>query len=175
MTQRPPPQAEAPDPVSELYARPGFLIRRAHQIAVGLFLEEAGEVATTTQYGAMVVLDAHDDLDQIGLSKRLGIDRSTTALVVGKLEAAGYLVREADAGDRRRNVLRLTSSGVDALATLAEPATRARVRLLAALTDPEAKRLIALLDRFVAAFNGHARAPIAEARAPSQGRDRGKA
>ena len=164
MTQSSPPGSE-PGPLAELYHRPGFLIRRAHQIAVGLFLEEASALGiTTTQYGAMVVLDTCPDLDQIGLASRLGIDRSTAALVVGKLEAAGHVAREVDAKDRRRNVLRLTPAGANVLARLGEPAERARLRLLEALPEAEADRLVTLLDRFVTAFNGEARAPIAAAK-----------
>src|SRR5262249_24959426 len=46
------------DPLDELYRRPGFMIRRAHQIAVALFLEETGELKiTTTQYGILCILE----------------------------------------------------------------------------------------------------------------------
>ena len=172
MTKRA-PSASDPDPLVELYARPGFLIRRAHQIAVGLFLEEASAQAiTTTQYGAMVVLNTYDSLDQISLSKRLGIDRSTAALVVGKLEAAGHVVREVDEADLRRNVIRLTPKGAHVLFRLREPAERARQRLLAALPEPEAQRFVVLLDKFVSAFNSEARAPIGPLNAPGRRLDR---
>ena len=156
-------KGEAPDDVQldVLYARPGFLIRRAHQISVWLFLQEMGGLATTTtQYGAMVILRLRKGLDQIGLAKLLGTDRSTTALVVGKLEKAGYAVREADAQDKRRNVLRLTEAGIDALDAMAEPAERARQALLSALTEAEARRFLSLLENFVTAFNSDTRAPI---------------
>ena len=75
------------DPLDELYRRPGFMIRRAHQIAVSLFLEETGELGiTTTQYGILVLLKHHDGIDQITVSKLLGLDRSTTGTVLEKLE-----------------------------------------------------------------------------------------
>jgi hypothetical protein len=70
--------------LKDLYERPGFMLRRAHQISVSLFLAEVQDVeVTTTQYGVLVILQKRENLDQIGLSKLVGLDRSTTALVVG--------------------------------------------------------------------------------------------
>ena len=163
MTPHRPTRPDRPDPIDELYGRPGFLIRRADQIARGVFLDAADGACTTTQYGALVVLGASTDLDQISLSRLLGIDRSTTALVVGKLEQAGYLARSGDATDRRRRVLQLTPEGVQALDRLTQPAAQARAALLAALTPSEGERLTRLLQVFVAAFNEQARAPISTA------------
>lgn len=146
---------------AELYRRPGFLMRRAHQITVSLFLMEAAALGvTTTQFGAMVVLRAHRGLDQVGLAKLVGIDRSTAALVVGKLETAGYVASESDPADRRRKVLVLTAAGHAALDRLAEPARRARERALSPFTEEEATIFLDLLERFVDSLNGDARAPI---------------
>jgi MarR family transcriptional regulator, lower aerobic nicotinate degradation pathway regulator len=155
--------------LDELYHRPGFLIRRAHQIAVSIFLEEASELGiTTTQYGALVVLSLRDNLDQVGLSTLVGIDRSTTALVVSKLEASGYLVRTSDQTDKRRKVLAITSSGRDILARVGEPAKRTRDRELAVFSREESATFLHLLAKFVGAFNAETRAPI---RAQSAFRD----
>jgi DNA-binding MarR family transcriptional regulator len=132
--------------VDDLYRRPGFLIRRAHQISVALFLEETASLGiTTTQYGAMVILRARRNLDQVGLAKLVGIDRSTTALVVGKLEVMGYVIRDDDPADRRRKMLVLTKAGHDALDRIAAPAKRARKRALNAFTQQQAKTFLDLL------------------------------
>jgi DNA-binding MarR family transcriptional regulator len=147
--------------LTELYRRPGFLIRRAHQIAVSLFLEETAEFGiTTTQYGAMVVLRAMPQLDQVSLSRLVGIDRSTTALVVSKLIESGYVNCTTDAKDKRRNLLTLSRSGQNLLRKVTQPAQRARERLLSAFETHEAKLFVDLLERFVATFNAETRAPI---------------
>jgi MarR family transcriptional regulator, lower aerobic nicotinate degradation pathway regulator len=149
--------------VEDLYDRPGFLIRRAHQIAVSLFLAEAEQHVpgiTTTQYGAMVILRAKDSLDQAGLARLVGMDRSTAALVVGKLEAAGYIERNGDPKDKRRKTLALTDAGRAALQKMGEPAERSKDRILSIFTDQEAKTFIRLLRKMVEEFNGEARAPI---------------
>jgi DNA-binding MarR family transcriptional regulator len=155
-------------PLTPLYARPGFMIRRAHQIAASLFSEEAGRLGvTTTQYGILWVLQGRDDLDQIGLAKLMGLDRSTTGLVVGKLESGGLLTRRSDAVDRRRKVLMLTDEGRAVLARLAAPAQRAQDRLLSAFTDAEAELFLGLLGKFIATFNHSIRTPIVADESPS--------
>jgi MarR family transcriptional regulator, lower aerobic nicotinate degradation pathway regulator len=153
--------AKGDDLLDALYRRPGFLIRRAHQIAVSIFLEESEDLGiTTTQYGALVVLNTRHDLDQVGLATLVGIDRSTTALVVGKLESSGFLVREGDPRDKRRNVLVITDAGRAALASLAEPARRTRERELAMFSPEDQATFLRLLETFVDTFNANTRAPI---------------
>ena len=62
------------------------MIRRAHQIGVAIFLEEARESRITpTQYGVLVILGHRPGIDQNTLARLLGLDRSTTGLVVRKL------------------------------------------------------------------------------------------
>jgi DNA-binding MarR family transcriptional regulator len=147
--------------LNDLYARPGFLLRRAHQISVAIFLEETAAFGvTSTQYGALYVIQHVDGLDQIGLARLLGVDRSTSALVVTKLESAGWIVRQTDTADRRRKVLVLTAQGRALLEQLAGPAGRVRQRLLDVFTAEEGTQFLALLSKFADAFNGEIRAPL---------------
>ena len=144
-----------------LYRRPGFLLRRAHQISAALFLEEAAGLGlTTTQYGTMVVLRARGSLDQVGIATLVGIDRSTTALVVSKLEEAGYIERCDDIVDKRRKIITLSKSGHAMLDRVEQPAQRARERALEPFSAKDAAKFLALLERFVKVFNGQTRAPI---------------
>ena len=83
------------------------MIRRAHQIAVSLFLEETGALGVTNrQYGIMLVLKAEPGIDQITVAKLLGLDRSTTGMVLTKLEDAG-LVGRVVGDDRRKRSLKI--------------------------------------------------------------------
>lgn len=137
------------------------MLRRAHQISVSLFLAEAvGLGVTTTQFGAMIVLRAHHRIDQIGLAELLGVDRSTAALVVSKLLAAGYIASESDGKDKRRKMLTLTSAGHTMLDRLSAPAHRAMERALEPFSPEEADQFLDLLTRFVDQLNPSARAPI---------------
>ncbi len=147
--------------IQALYKRPGFLLRRAHQISVSLFMEQAAKLGvTTTQYGVLVILRSCEGLDQIGLSKKVGLDRSTTGLVIKKLETDGMIVRMEDSGDRRRKVIVLTAKGERKLEALRQPAARAQEIALSAFEPHEAERFLNLLGKFVDQFNGVTRAPI---------------
>jgi DNA-binding MarR family transcriptional regulator len=149
------------DPLEELYRRPGFMIRRVHQIAVALFVEETGKLGVTNrQYGILFVLRHRPGIDQISVANLLGLDRSTTAMVLKKLEQDGLVVRSVGAHDRRRHSLQLTKSGERLLSELAEPARKAQARVLSAFTSREQTLFLQLLDKFTRAFNDSTRVPL---------------
>jgi DNA-binding MarR family transcriptional regulator len=151
----------AKTPLGELYQRPGFMIRRVHQIAVSLFMEETGKLGVTNrQYGILFVLRHQPGIDQISVANLLGLDRSTTGMVLKKLEADGLVARSAVARDRRRHSLQLTRSGEALLRELTEPAKRARARVLSAFTPREQKLFLQLLGKFIRVFNESTRVPF---------------
>lgn len=162
MPKHSPAIADPPiDDIMSLYKRPGFLLRRAHQISVSLFTEAAADFGvTTTQYGVLVILRSTEGLDQIGLSKKVGLDRSTTGLVVKKLEERGLVVRCDDPNDLRRKVIVLTAKGERLLDSLRVPAARAQEQALSAFDPDEAAHFLSLLDKFVQTFNSVTRAPL---------------
>src|SRR5262245_8392578 len=160
--------------LDQLYRRPGFMIRRAHQIAVALFLEETGELGiTTTQYGILVLLRHQPGIDQISVAKLLGLDRSTTGMVVQKLEQAGLIARGVSA-DRRRRSLHLSGTGEKMLSRLAQPAKRAPARLLPALAPRERTQFLDMLDKLTHSFNGSTRVPLEPRRAKARSARTGK-
>jgi len=149
------------DPLEELYRRPGFMIRRMHQISVSVFLEETGKLRVTNrQWGILFLLTHRPGIDQTTVANLLGLDRSTTAMVVKNLEDDGLLVRSMDVRDRRRHSLQLTGSGKRLLSQLAEPARRAQARLLSVFTPRERALFLQLLDKFTREFNESTRIPI---------------
>jgi DNA-binding MarR family transcriptional regulator len=153
------------DPLEQLYRRPGFMIRRVHQIAVSLFLEETGMLGITNrQWGILFVLKHRPGIDQISVAKLLGLDRSTTGMVLGKLEANGLVKRAVGARDKRRHHLQLTPAGEIMLAKLAGPARRARTRALSAFTTREQTLFLDLLGKFIEKFNATTRVPLDQRR-----------
>src|ERR1700730_1049829 len=142
------------------------MIRRAHQIAVSLFLDETGDLGITNrQYGILFALRHRPGIDQISVARLLGLDRSTTGMVIKTLEKAGLIGRAVGARDRRRASLTLTRAGERMLERLAEPAQRAQTRVLSAFAPAERAQFLALLDKFIARFNEETRVPLAERRA----------
>src|SRR5262249_56254952 len=70
----------------QLWGRPGYLLRRLHQIHYALFFEEcAGFDITPVQYGLLTTLSLNPDLDQNSLARELGIDRTNVADVLNRL------------------------------------------------------------------------------------------
>ena len=147
--------------LEDIYRRPGFMIRRAHQIAVAVFLEEARESRITpTQYGVLLILERRPGIDQNTLARLLGLDRSTTGMVVRKLAGRGLVARATGAGDLRRRELKLTRSGAALLGRMLTSARRAQERLLSPLPARERQHFLDLLARLTEAFNETTRVPV---------------
>ena len=137
------------------------MIRRMHQIAVSVFIEETGKLRVTNrQYGIMLVLSHRPGIDQISIAKLLGLDRSTTGMVLNKLVKDGLVSRSVDADDRRRHSLQLTAPGTRLLSQLAQPAERSGRRLFSVFTSRERKVFVGLIRKFIQAFNDSTRIPV---------------
>src|SRR5260370_1805656 len=86
---------------SELWSRPGFLVRRLHQISVAIFLEEMADLEITpVQYGALMIVAAEPGIDQSALAAELGVDRANAGDVLARLSKSGYLTRDPSPSDR---------------------------------------------------------------------------
>lgn len=133
--------------LADLYRRPGFMVKRLHQVATAIFLEECGRYnMTPSQYQALCALNEHADIDQSALGKLTGQDRSTVSLVVRLLLDRGLILRVVDANDKRRTSLKLSESGLSALAEVVPAARRAQDRLLSALPMEKHAEFLALLQ-----------------------------
>jgi DNA-binding MarR family transcriptional regulator len=98
-----------------LWSRPGYLVRRLHQIHSALFAEECKKFnLTPVQYGLLTVLRDRPGSDQVTLCKEVGIDRTNAAEVLARLAERGLVRRTRGEHDRRSMVAFLTKAG-DAL------------------------------------------------------------
>ena len=147
--------------LDSIYGRPGFLLRRCHQISVAVFLEECERFdLTPAQFGMLTVLDSSSDIDQISLAQMLGLDRTTTSNVVSRLEARGIIKRVTDPMDRRKRRLQLTVKGRKIRKDAVSPAARAGERLLAGLSAKEQKLFLDLLQLVADTADGLPRAAL---------------
>jgi DNA-binding MarR family transcriptional regulator len=152
----------APAPTAfDLAERPGFLIRRLHQIHVALFAEECARFdVTPVQYSILSAVQARPGLEQARLGEEVGVDRATLANVVGRLEARGLLRRAASSADRRVRLVEITRAGRSLLVRMEVAARRAHARTIDALPAAERRAFTDALARLVEAGNGHGRAPL---------------
>lgn len=154
------PKSTAAHPLPEIYDRPGFQIRRAHQNSVSVFVECLKPFdLTPTQFGALTMVRRWGPVSQIDLARSLGFDRSTTALVVRLLEGRRLIARSPNPADRRKFALTLTPAGRRLLETSQEAAEKARLALLAPFSKAEIAEFLRLLGQFNDAFDGVSRAP----------------
>ena len=129
---------------------PGHLIRRAHQIAVAIFMEETAEEGVTpVQFAILNALMDTPGEDQVTLAGRVAFDPATSGSVIGRLEARGWVRRESDPGDRRRKLLWLTADGEAAAIRMKTAVGRVQDRIVAPLTPAERDQFVRLLDRIV--------------------------
>jgi DNA-binding MarR family transcriptional regulator len=130
---------------------PGHLIRRAQQLAVAIFMEEtAGFDVTPVQFAILNALIDDPGEDQITLSGRVAFDPATFGSVIGRLEAKGWVKREADPGDKRRKLLWTTPEGEKLALQMKRAVGRAQQRIVSPLDADERVQLAALLGKLVA-------------------------
>lgn len=135
-----------------LQHRPGFLIRRLHQIHLALFAEECGAFGLTpVQYSIMTAVAAQPGLDQARLCEEVGIDRATMADVLARLESRGLVTRRRSGTDQRMKLVSVTTLGRRLLTRIDPHARRAHERTVAALPEAQRATFIASLTRLVEA------------------------
>jgi len=153
--------AERPAGMSYIYDRPGFLLRRCHQISVSIFRESCADLdLTPAQFGVLYAVEQNPGVEQIGVAKMLGLDRSTTANVVDRLISRDLVRRDDHASDRRRCSLTITRKGGQMLAQARDIAADAQARLLEPLPPADRSLLLALLHRLMDAHADGSRVPF---------------
>ena len=139
---------------------PAHLIRRAHQAAVALFMEEAASFGVTpVQFAILNALIDEPGQDQVGLAARVAFDAATSGSVIGRLEAKGWVRREPDAQDKRRKRLWITPEGQSVAQQMKRAAGRTQDRLTAPLSTTEREQLLRLLAKLVAGHDAQAHGP----------------
>lgn len=145
-----------------LYDQPGFLLRRAHQLAVSIFEAQLGDLrATPAQIAVLTMLRAHPSLHQSELARAIGLDKATVSVLVKAMEARGLLQRRPCHANSKRIAVTLTTEGASVAARSRVPCRNADELLVSPLNTEERDQLVALLRRLVAELERHARAPLA--------------
>jgi DNA-binding MarR family transcriptional regulator len=149
------------EPRLPLWSRPGYLIRRLHQIHCALFLEECKDSRLTpVQYGLLTALAFRGELDQGSLAEELGLDRTTAAEVLSRLEKRGLVKRKPNPRDRRAKLTKITPRGRTLTAAMFSGMQRAQDRMCAPLTQKERDMFMATLARLIEANNEYGRGAL---------------
>ena len=144
-----------------LFRRPGFLVRRLHQIYVAIYFQNCERFGTTpVQSSVMQVLLAQPGMDQIALAGEIGIDRTTASSVLSRLEARGIVKREADPEDRRTKRAYLTPAGKAMLQDMQAAIEAAHRELVKPLGPTAREQFLEQLLCLVQANNDKGRSPL---------------
>jgi DNA-binding MarR family transcriptional regulator len=98
-------------------------------------LEQQGH--SLRMHAALVGLTEQGGVSQQQLADGLAMDRSDMVKLVDRLEALGLVVRERDAGDRRRHLLAITGAGTAAMRAADAIIRRVTGAALASLSPSE--------------------------------------
>jgi DNA-binding MarR family transcriptional regulator len=147
----------------DLDVLPGHCIRRMQQIAVAIFLQEVGSSSVTpVQYAALQTVADQPGIDQRSLARRIGLDTSTIASVIDRLETRGLLLRAVSPTDRRTRLLTVTAEGRVLLQEVLPAMRRAQERMLEPLPPAQRAEFMRMLRVLVEANNELSRAPSGE-------------
>jgi MarR family transcriptional regulator, lower aerobic nicotinate degradation pathway regulator len=126
----------------------GFLLRRAHQRHVSLFLEIVGHHGLTpTQFAALFKAVELGRVTQNLLGRLTAMDPATIQGVVRRLISRGLLCRARDPMDRRTAVLAPSEEGIALIGRSVACAQESHDAALAPLDVPERRQLVALLRK----------------------------
>lgn len=147
--------------LKDLYQRPGFLLRRTHQISAAVFETACASVGLTpAQYGVLTVLANEPGLDQTRLARALAFDKVTVMRVCKGLEERGMIERRMSEHSKRQMAVVLTPAGKKLLQQARGPAEQAYQRLLSPLTLTQRQQLIEILETLTRGLAADARAPF---------------
>lgn len=119
-----------------------------------------------SQARVLIVLNETGPIQQSDLTRRLGIQAASASEVLGKLEAAGLILRSPSRQDRRTIEVSLTASGKSAAAAAKRERDQRHERMFSCISEEEKAQLLALLEKVNRAWDGQYRR--ADGAAPSK-------
>ncbi len=118
----------------DLETSPGHLLRRAQQFANDLYTNEVESSGLTQrQFAVLFAVDQREGVSQTALVRATGIDRSTLADMIVRMQNKDLLARKRTDEDQRANSVRITSAGRRALRQAMPAVLRSEQRILDAL------------------------------------------
>jgi DNA-binding MarR family transcriptional regulator len=127
-----------------------WLLGRASRLAQQLTQERLAEAGMGRGfYGVLATLDEFGPAAQAEIGRRLGVDPSDMVAILNDLEGAGYICRERDPSDRRRNTITMTRSGRAALNRFDRTIAEAQDVVLGSLSQADRDKLLGLLERLM--------------------------
>ncbi len=123
------------------------LLHRAEQLASERFTQLAGETITLRQFAVLAAIAEAPGRSQIDLVRATGIDRSTLAEMMNRMEKRGWITRTTSAIDKRAVSVLLSGAGAQILTAQTTHARAADARIMDFLTKAKGKSLVSTLTK----------------------------
>ncbi|OXM14638.1 MarR family winged helix-turn-helix transcriptional regulator [Paenibacillus herberti] len=107
------------------------------------------------QYIFLMAIAFQEAVTQKALSEKLLIDKTTTAKAIAKLEAEGYVRREADPADNRYQLLFLTESGREVVPKVQKALDRVKNKTRKGIADEQYDLMMQLLKTVLSNLTEH--------------------
>jgi MarR family transcriptional regulator, temperature-dependent positive regulator of motility len=136
-----------------LSASPSHLLRRAEQFAAEIFMKAGGDGVTLRQTVLLAAIGEAEGASQSDLVRATGIDRSTLAEMMARMEKKGLIARQAARDDGRAKSVKLTAAGRGKLAETLPSVRRVDEALIRALPKDKRASFRATLTALAIAAN----------------------
>jgi DNA-binding MarR family transcriptional regulator len=134
----------------QLTRSPIHLLHRASQVVEDVFSTEMQrDRLTPRQLAVLTTVAQNEGLSQTGIVERTGIDRSTLADIVRRMQRKGLLQRRRTKEDLRAYAVKLTDTGRNVLGTTEPLAKRIDRRVLDALPANRREEFITALASII--------------------------
>lgn len=128
------------------------LLHRAQQLAADSFSRKAGDDGVTLrQFAVLAAVAEKPGQSQTDLVKATGVDRSTLADMISRMEKRGWVTRKTAAKDARAKSVTLTAAGKKTLSQSTPFAQAADDAVLNAVPKAKREALMATLEALSAA------------------------
>ena len=128
--------------------RPTWLLGRANARAQALLADAFASAGLRGyHFRVLAALEEHGPASQADLSRTTGIDTSDVVAAVNHLVSTGFVRRERDGNDRRRNAISITNAGLIEVDRVGAAVDRVQDDVLQPLSDSERTTLLRLLAK----------------------------
>ncbi len=131
----------------KLAGSPSHLLHRAEQLASERFTQLVGDTITLRQFTILAAISEQPGLSQSDLGRITGVDRSTLADTMAKMERQGWVLRTPSTSDGRAYSLLLGQAGGTLLSATTQHARAADAAVLDLLTKTKSRSFIGTLTK----------------------------
>lgn len=134
-----------------LESRPGHLIMRLSKLMTRYAEVRFQPLGTgVAGYPVLNMLSTGGEMSQKQLTERLGVEQSSMAQLLGRLERDGFIVRRQDPNDGRSSLVGLTPKAAETLPAINRIMSDGNDIAVAGMTDAELDMAISLMKRMLA-------------------------